>query len=94
MSRGVWQAGCQFDRRPERARRMYRRFVSQGKGVELWKGLRGGVILGGAGFVEELTPLLKERKPEIEVPRRERLAARPSLEELFSGVKDKKERNA
>jgi len=69
---------------------MYRRFVSQGRRAEL----RDGAILGEEGFVEELTPLLKERKREIEVPRRERLAARPSLEELFSGVKDKKERDA
>ncbi|KUK27741.1 MAG: Transposase [Acetothermia bacterium 64_32] len=77
----------------ERARRMYRRFVAQGKGVELWGGLKGGVILGGERFVEEIKPLLKERKPEIEVPRRERLAARPTLKELFEGVKDKEERD-
>ena len=84
----------QFDRRPERARVMYRRFVAQGKGVELWSELKGGVILGEEGFVERLRPLLVERKGEYEVPRRERLTARPTLEELFAGAEDKKERDA
>jgi hypothetical protein len=34
-----------FDPRPGRARRAYRRFVSRGKGVEIWRELRGGAIL-------------------------------------------------
>lgn len=50
----------QFDRDPERARRAYRRFVAQGKGVEIWGELKGGVILGGDAFVGKLKPLLRE----------------------------------
>jgi len=43
--------------------------------------------------MKEIEPLLKERKCELEVPRRERLAARPTLEELFAEVRDKEERD-
>jgi len=84
----------QFDPDPARARMMYRRFVTQGKGVEIWDKLKGGVILGGEAFVKRLAPLLRERELQREIPRRERLSARPLLEELFAGVKDKEERDA
>jgi len=32
----------------------------------------------------------EERKGDCEVPRRERLTARPTLEELFAGAEDKR----
>ena len=84
---------CHFHRERERARREYRKFVSRGKGIDVWADLRGGVILGSERFVERLEPLLRERASELEISRRERLAARPSLEELFGGLKDKRERD-
>ena len=59
----------------------------------MWADLRGGVILGSERFVERLAPLLRERASELEIPRRERLAARPRLEELFGEFKDKEERD-
>jgi len=83
----------QSHRDRERARREYRKFVSRGKGIDVWADLRGGVILGSERFVERLELLLRERASELEIPRRERLAARPPLEELFGELKDKGERD-
>jgi len=83
----------QFDPRPERARRAYRRFVAQGKGITVWDELKGGVILGREKFVEELKPVLEGKRSLAEIPRKERLVHRPKLEELFAGVKKKEERD-
>jgi hypothetical protein len=45
------------------------------------------------GFVAELKPLLSDFEYLKELPRRERLTARPSLERLFAKVVDKATRN-
>jgi putative transposase len=42
---------------------------------------------------QTLSPLLSDYEALKEVPRRERLATRPSLDELFSKVRDKKARD-
>jgi hypothetical protein len=73
----------QFDSDRERAVRAYRRFVRQGRGINVWDELRAGTLLGSDGFVDQLRPLLKEKPLDPEYRRRERFAARPSLEELF-----------
>jgi hypothetical protein len=80
---------------PDRARavRAYCRFVSQGKGVNVWEELRAGAFLGTDAFVKQLKPLLAEKPPDPEIRKEERLAARPSLEELFSGISDEATRN-
>ena len=52
------------------------------------------MILGGEDFVKRLVPLLRERQPTQEIPRRERLVTKPSLEELFAGVEGKEDRDA
>ncbi len=57
--------------------------------MEIWRELRGGAILGGKVFMEDLKPLLREWRLRREMPQRERLVARPPLEELFAGVRDK-----
>jgi putative transposase len=44
-------------------------------------------------FDQECLPLLGEKRGEIEIPRNERLAGRPSLDDLFSDVHDKVMRN-
>jgi putative transposase len=44
--------------------------------------------------VEEMTPLLREASRRREIPRRERLVSRPSLDQLFAGVEGKEARNA
>jgi DNA-directed RNA polymerase specialized sigma subunit len=45
--------------------------------------------MGSERFVEQVAPLLHEMEKQTEIPRQERLAGRPSLEELFSGVTGK-----
>jgi len=83
----------QIDLDPERAVRAYRRFVQQGRGIHVWDELRAGSLLGTDGFVDQLRPLLKEKPVDPEYRKRERFAARPSLEELFGDVTDKATRN-
>jgi len=84
----------QFDRDLPRAHRAYRRFVSQGRDVEIWDELRHGCLLGSDGFEAEVAPLLSEHRSTVDYPRSQRLAARPSLRELFSDATDKVTRNA
>jgi putative transposase len=44
---------------------------------------RGGIILGSDGFVEKIKEYFKIQERELEIPVRERLVHRQSLEELF-----------
>jgi len=83
----------QFDSDPGRAIREYRRFVRQGRGIHVWDELRSGSLLGTDGFVDRLRPLLMQKPLDPEYRKRERFAARPSLDELFSDVTDKEARN-
>lgn len=83
----------QFDDDPARAVHAYRRFTRQGRAVCVWDDLRGGSLLGTKAFIERLKPHLKTRATSIEIPRKERLAGRPSLEELFANVEDRMSRN-
>lgn len=83
----------QFGDDPARAVHAYRRFVRQGRGIDVWEELRAGVFLGTGAFVKRMQPLLKEKRIDPEIRRRERFAARPSLEELFRDVPDKATRN-
>ncbi len=78
----------QFHQDRARAEKEYRKFVKEGRGIDVWADLRGGVILGTERFVEALEPLLRGRSSAVEIPRRERLVTRPKLEELFSGITD------
>ena len=71
----------------------YRRFVRQGRGAQVWEALRGGVLMGSDRFVQEMSPRLHEIEQQREIPRNQRLAARPTLDGLFSGVTSKAERN-
>jgi putative transposase len=84
---------AQFHRTPRRAIELYREFVKQGRGINAWSELRGGILLGTDEFVDKLKLLLSDYEALKEIPRRERLATRPSLDELFSKVRDKKARN-
>jgi len=83
----------QFSRDLQEARTLYRKFVRQGRGAEVWDELRGGVLMGSERFVEEMTPLLHEANQQREIPRRERLVSRPSLEQLFAGATSKQLRD-
>jgi len=71
----------------------YRRFVGQGRGAGVWEELRAGSLLGSDGFIEQMKPRLAEAPLDPNTLRRERDAARPSLEELFLGVTDRLTRN-
>lgn len=53
-----------------------------------WDALRGGILLGSDGFVERMKPLLKAGAMTKEIPRRERLATRPTLDQLFADTGD------
>ncbi len=84
----------QFDSQRERAVRAYRKFVRQGRGVEVWESLRAGCLLGTEAFVEAMRPALLEQPLDQNVLRRERDAARPTLEKLFANVTSKADRDA
>ncbi len=87
---------AQFDARQEQARRGYRRFVLAGiRGPRPWESLRSQCILGSELFVERLKPAIKDKSMIREIPKRERLAFRPSLDVLFGKEKkrDKTDRN-
>lgn len=84
---------AQFDKNQRRAVEFYRDLVKAGRGVEEWDELRGGILLGSDDFVDKLKPLLSDYEVLKEVPRRERLTARPSLAKLFAKVPNKETRN-
>ena len=73
----------------QEARALYRKFVRQAPGVEVWDELRGCALMGSARFVDEMTPLLHEMERQREFPRRERLVSGPSLEQLLAEVESK-----
>jgi len=83
----------QFDRSRTKAAHAYRRFISEGKGIDVWEELKGGVLMGGEAFVRSLKPLLKDFEGNREIRRAELRAFRPSLQELFADVADKATRN-
>jgi len=83
----------QFGVKRTAARRAYRRFVSQGRGVDAWEDLRIGRLLGSDEFIEQMKPRLAEASLVPNILRREYDAARPSLEALFSDIADRQTRN-
>lgn len=86
----------QFGETRTRARTEYRRFVLAGVGGESpWKKLTGQSFLGGAEFLERLSPYLRQKAALKEIRSVDRLANRPSLQALFaeSARKNKPLRN-
>ena len=78
------------------SRRRYREFVLAGiGGPSPWQELRGA-LLGSEAFARRLGPHLEARAGQAEIPRRERLAHRETLGELFPPpvVGDRRLRNA
>jgi hypothetical protein len=49
--------------------------------------------MGTDRFIQRMTPRLREIERQREIPRSQRLAARPSLNQIFTGVTSKTERN-
>ena len=90
-----WILG-QFAGRRTEARKRYRRFVAAGVGeASPWQERKAQTIVGGREFIEKLSPALRDKSNIAEIPRRERYAHRPALEELFGGdnVKGRAGRN-
>ena len=85
---------AQFGKEREEAQRAYEEFVLAGMGKEApWKDLRGRFILGKNSFAKKIKVYLEERKEVKEIPRIERFAIRKGLNEIFRGIREKKERN-
>jgi len=76
----------QFSGKRGKAEEGYRQFVSWGIGQKtIWTEVRGQALLGEDDFVDRLTDHLKKHKYIPEIPRSQRYAYRPSLENLFGG---------
>ncbi len=74
----------QFGRERRTAQTRYRAFVAQGmEQPSPWGKLTGQILLGSEAFVKKLAGKLNAAKPLPEIPRRQRLAARPGLTTLF-----------
>lgn len=83
----------QFDGDISRAIQAYRKFVRQGHEATVWDQVRSGNILGSEDFVNQLEPLLSAIRQNVDIPRSQRLAGRPTLESIFADVGDKSSRN-
>lgn len=74
----------QFARQRHAAERRYRQFVNVGVGAPCpWDKLTGQILLGPEAFVKQLARRLKAAENLTEIPRRQRLAARPGLKSLL-----------
>ena len=75
---------AQFSPQRRRAERQYQEFVQDGRGVASpWAQVEGQVMLGQSHFVETLKPLLADKARVQEIPRAQRLVARPALGEIL-----------
>ncbi len=80
----------EFGRIRRMAQDRYKEFVKEGiKKPSPWENLRGQILLGDDKFVVRLEPYLKDVQEVREVPRVQRFANRPLLEELFRDIKGK-----
>lgn len=81
---GLVSSDClsaQFGRDRREAQRGYRQFVAQGSGLSPWEELKGQIYLGSESFVSDLP---KKDDTLREIPKVQRFAARPALNEIFS----------
>ena len=87
---------AQFSPQRRRAERQYQEFVQDGRGTASpWAQVEGQVVLGQSHFVETLKPLLADKVKVQEIPRAQRLVARPALGEIVRAkrvvVKDERD---
>ena len=85
----------QFGSRAAEAKRKYVEFIEAGKGAEsIWKKVKGQILLGDEGFVDQFRDALKDSKRIKELPKSQRYMNRPTLEEYFRSkdLSDKRER--
>ena len=77
------------------ARKRYATFVAQGIAqASPWSALTGQTLLGGEAFIKKMAPRLQERASVREITKQQRLLHRPSLKQVFAGIRTKKARNA
>lgn len=85
----------QFGADRAQARKEYRLFVKAGLDADSpWNDLKGQCLLGDGPLLEKLFPLLKDKSALKEIPRVQRFADRPALEEIFHGTEDRTQRDA
>lgn len=87
---------AQFGERKGQTQRAYRDFVQAGIGqTSPWESLQGQVLLGSESFIEHLKPYLEGKQSLRELPKRQRLVARPPLAVLLAGLdpKDRAQRD-
>ena len=75
----------QFGRDRSEAQRRYIQFVAQGCGTSPWDEVKGQIYLGSSSFIASLP------KPDValhEIPKMQRLAQRPTLNEVISAEAD------
>ncbi|MBM4278922.1 MAG: addiction module toxin RelE [Deltaproteobacteria bacterium] len=76
----------QFSDKKGRAENEYRKFVRLGIGREsIWEGVKGQIILGEDDFVDSLRDHFGRHQDVPEIPRSQRYATRPTLENIFKG---------
>jgi putative transposase len=87
----------QFSENRKNAQKLYREFVTAGltKKSSPWEEVVGQVMLGGEEFIEKVQTYLAGTTTNPEIPRSQRVAGRPTLEEMFvdENVKNKIKRN-
>jgi len=85
----------QFGESRPQALKAYQRFVRAGLELESpWKNLKGQCLLGDNAFPGPLSSLLKDQGVLKEIPRVQRFADRPALEEILTGTGSRAERDA
>lgn len=86
-----WILG-RFGNNKAEAELRYREFVMNGikKEESPWKRLQGQVLLGDERFIERFSDLLSKKRDIREIPRYQRYASRPPLEELFKDTEIEK----
>lgn len=77
---------AQFGGTRSKAQRSYRRFVSAGRGIRVWEGLRGQIYFGSDRFIAQHSPRGGEAFREI--PRVQRLVSRPPIEDIFEAASE------
>jgi len=76
------------------ARRRYIDFVSAGIGLDSpWPQLQSQIFLGKETFINKLKDVIPEKTSVKEIPKQQRYANRPHLEEIFASWRTKKKRN-
>ena len=74
------------------ARQRYRDFVAAGIGRESpWRQLKSQLFLGKETFIENLKDAIPEKTTVREIPKRQRYANRPSMQEIFGFWRDKRQ---